>query len=111
MLPKKHRFTARKEIRQVFHHGFRKQSHSFVMVSWQPTERINLPWRATIIVSKKVAPLATQRNKIRRVISELIWKTKDVIIPATDIALLVRKSIDTNNSSSLQNELLRLLGG
>ena len=109
MLPKTHRFTARKEIRQVFHQGFRKQSHSFVLVSWQPTERINLPWRATIIVSKKVAPLATSRNAIRRKISEVICQQKDLFKNGTDVVILAQKQSSRSSQQKFQQEFQALI--
>lgn len=109
MLPKTHRFTARKEIRQVFQHGFRKQSHSFVLVSWQPTERINLPWRVTIIVSKKIAPLATIRNAIRRKISEVIWQQKDLFKNGTDAVILAQKQSSRSSQQKLQQEFQALI--
>ncbi len=105
MLPKQHRFTSRTEIRQVFRNAARKQSNSFMWLSSRPTNRANLPWRAAIIVSKKVAPLATDRNMIRRKISEALWQQKDLLPTGTDVIILAQKQSVGSTPLQLNQEV------
>ncbi len=100
MLPKQHRYSSRNEIRQVFRNAARKHSNSFMWLSSQPSNRTNLPWRAAIIVSKKIAPLATDRNAIRRKISESLWQQKNQLKQGLDIVILAQKR--SQNSSGLE---------
>ncbi|MBP9782106.1 ribonuclease P protein component [Candidatus Woesebacteria bacterium] len=105
MLPKQHRFASRSEIRQVFRHSTRKHSNSFMWLSSRPTHRANLPWRAAIIVSKKVAPLATDRNMIRRKISEALWQQKNLLPTGTDVIILTQKQSVGSTPLQLNQEV------
>lgn len=105
MLPKQHRFSSRSEIRQVFRHATRKQSDSLIWLSNQPARRANLPWRAAVIVSKKVAPLATDRNAIRRKITEALWQQKNQIKQGIDIVILAQKKSLHSTTSNLFQEV------
>ncbi|HNQ17294.1 MAG TPA: ribonuclease P protein component [Candidatus Woesebacteria bacterium] len=105
MLPKEHRYSSRNEIRQVFRNATRKHSNSFMWLSSQANNRANLPWRAAIIVSKKVAPLATDRNAIRRKISEALWQQKDQLKQGFDIVILAQKRSLISTAASLYQEV------
>lgn len=111
MLPKQHRFASRDEIREVFQRGRRKPGATFSIIQHSSTQRQDKPWRVAVIVSKKVAPLATKRNKIRRTINELVWSIKDSIQPGTDMVILVRTQLKNDNQNNVKSELSRLLGG
>ena len=111
MLPKQHRFASRDEIREVFQKGRRKPCATFSIIQYSPAQRKDKPWRVAVIVSKKVAPLATKRNKIRRTINELVWSIKESIKPGTNMVILVRTQLNNDNQNNVKSELLRLLGG
>lgn len=105
MLPKQHRFSSRTEIRRVFRSAVRKHSNSFIWLSSRPSNRINLPWRAAVIVSKKVAPLATDRNAIRRKISEVLWQQKELFPSGIDIIILAQRQEKTSKFLTLIQEI------
>ena len=105
MLPKQHRFASRTEIRQVFRYATRKHSNSFMWLSSQPSNRTNSPWRAAIIVSKKIAPLATDRNMIRRKISEALWQQKELLPTGVDVVILAQKQSMKTSIHDLNQEI------
>lgn len=74
-------------------------------LSSRPTNRANLPWRAAIIVSKKIAPLATDRNTIRRKISEALWQQNEFLPTGLDIIILAQKQSKTSKFLTLIQEI------
>ena len=74
-------------------------------LSSQPSNRTNLAWRAAIIVSKKVAPLATDRNSIRRKISEALWQQKELLPTGVDVVILAQKQSMKTSIHNLNQEI------
>ena len=105
MLPKQHRFASRPEIRQVFRAGKRSNSTSFTVVQAKLPSRKDLPWRLAVVVSKKVAPLATARNAIRRRIYEAAWLQKAHISSGIDLIFLAQRSVNASSSEQLEHEI------
>ena len=71
MLPKKYRLRKRKEIEKVLKEGKSKKL-KFVLVKFLKNNLENS--RFCILVSRKVASKATKRNKIKRLLREVIRK-------------------------------------
>ena len=74
-------------------------------LSSQPSNRTNSPWRAAIIVSKKIAPLATDRNMIRRKISEALWQQKELLPTGVDVVILAQKQSMKTSIHDLNQEI------
>ncbi|MDQ3008769.1 MAG: ribonuclease P protein component [bacterium] len=89
MLPKKHHLLLRSEV-DFFASSYRSVTTSFI-VHTRKTSRAT--WQAAIIVPKKVAPKATDRNAFKRRVSELLptvistENTDEVVLVARKKAL------------------------
>jgi len=85
MLPKENRLTKKKDFEKVLKQGKGfKQKTLFLK-----TIKNGLPQsRFGIIVSKKTAKKAVDRNKIKRQIREIFWKNIDKIKKGYDLVLI-----------------------
>lgn len=103
MLPKKHRFLLRKNS-HFFSQADRKHFSAFSLFF---TTTPSLVFSASVIVPKKGSPLATQRNKTKRIISELLYSTfvnkKDL-----QLVVLVRKPLLEDDLHVLRDQLKKL---
>lgn len=68
-------------------------------ISHQPISRF------AFIVSKKISPLAVQRNRIRRLLSEAIYSGIEKIKPGNDFVFLVKKLIIGKNLTEIKKEI------
>lgn len=69
MLPRKNRLKRKKEFERVFKEGETKKE-DFLFLKWLKN---NLPIsRFSFVVSRKISRKATQRNKIRRRLREIV---------------------------------------
>lgn len=101
MLPKKNRLDLsqnKKEKRQIG----RKAANEELGLTFRDTGTL----KAAIIVSKKVVPLAVDRNRIKRLLSESIRKQG---IVQGDLLIVVRKNISKLGQKSVGEKLERLL--
>lgn len=101
MLPKKYRLDLsqnKKEKRQIGE----KTANEELGLTFRNTGTL----KAAIIVSKKVAPLAVDRNRIKRLLSESIRK-QDIV--RGDLLIVVRKNISRFGQKRVGEKLERLL--
>lgn len=64
----------------------------------------------TIVISKKVAPLAVQRNKLRRRIKEILRVgIVTVSCPITGGQIYTRKGVDKLTFQNLKEEVMELI--
>ncbi len=96
MLAKKNRLILSK--RNPTNLAKRIESGSFVL-KFKSTQG---PFKAAIVVSKKVAKKAVDRNRIKRTISEAIQKT---IVPNLDLVIIVKENIKSKKSPEIKSEL------
>lgn len=89
MLPSKDRLSFR-EVEEVFRNGHRKTSPLFSFISIVPAHRTAF----AVSVSKKVAPNAVDRNKIRRRIYSALRTVKDRVVKAQIVFLPKKETIN-----------------
>ena len=100
MLPKNHRLHLEKDILRVLRVGHRRRDENLQLI-YIPSP---LPKsRACVIVSKKVAKKAHDRNKVRRQVQALLpkylklaQKSLDVIVRVNSTANFKQKNFDTS---------------
>ncbi len=84
MLSKKNRISNRQLLKKLFEKGKQYKNNHFIfkfLPSIEPTSEFS------VVVSKKVAPKAVDRNKLRRQIFDSIHKNIDLL--KTDIVSIV----------------------
>lgn len=107
MLSKKYRFHSRGGVRYVYQHGktVRKPQMSLVFV-----ENTKGFTRIAVVVSKKVAKSAVERNRIRRRIYEALRKNLEYIPERKDYIFVVfSKAIKDMPFSELEKLLGELV--
>ena len=90
-LPQKSRLPLRFERGRLNKTGFRKQSQFFTLILGKSPVSTDLP-RFAILVSKKISPLATERNRVRRLTSEII-KESLTYISTADYLVIPKKNV------------------
>ena len=104
-LSKKNRLTTKKDIDRVFKRG-RTVKGSFLFV-----KRLDNPRgysRFAFIVSSKYAPLAVDRNKIKRILSGEVAKTL-LSESGYDTIVVIYKKIERGRFKELGEEVIKLL--
>ncbi len=87
MISKKHRFHGYNSLRYVYNKGQTTRGQFFA-VKHAPNQR-RQDYRLAVVVSKKVAKSATERNRIRRRLYEIVRKNEADIAGAQDIIITV----------------------
>ncbi|HVA11430.1 MAG TPA: ribonuclease P protein component [Candidatus Dormibacteraeota bacterium] len=87
MIGVKHRFHGYNSLRGVYQRGqnIRSQSITLRYVRRDPRR----PYRAAVVVSRKVSKSAVTRNRIRRRIYEIVRAEDANIAPGTDLVFTV----------------------
>lgn len=107
MLTRHHRFSGSKDIRMLYKKGSTARTRYMSAHFRYSEER---PWRATVVVSKKVHKSAVVRNRIRRRIYELLRTRHDKELPGVQVVITVYdSSIAFAPAPKLQSELYVLL--
>lgn len=107
MLPRWHRLTSEKDIKRVFRKGAVFFSPYLVLkkvASGKPGAS-----RFAVVVSQKLAKKATQRNRIRRVIYEIIRLKLAKIKNGSDCIIIPKKTEKVANFSEKTKDLETLL--
>jgi len=90
MLPKENRLTKTKNFKRVWQKGkglFKKE----LGVKWVKND-LDVS-RFAIIVSLKISKKATQRNKVKRRLREIVWKNLNRIREGCDVIIITRPGI------------------
>jgi ribonuclease P protein component len=98
MLPKKNRYPFSKGLPKNSLHG------SLFTLRYQTNNSIDS--RVAIVISKKVSPLATVRNKTKR---RLLKEVGSALPKGFDLVFLVKKAIVDTDQKSLENEIKNIL--
>ena len=75
---------------------------NFFIKSYEGTRNDKL----RIVVSKKVAPKAVSRNRIKRIIKEALKKMN---LPQNNFTIIVRNNVEGYKSQKVEEELKQLL--
>lgn len=112
MLPRQYRLPLRTEFKRIKKEGRIIQGRFFSLLICPQLPITNcqlLPSRFAFIVSKKISPLASRRNRIRRLLSEAIYSFLSKIKPGFDFVFLIKKTIIGKNLVEIKREVESLL--
>ncbi len=104
MIPKKNRLS-RSQLQYILKKGQRQRSNHFNITWKRGATKEN---RFCVVVSKKIAPKATDRNHLRRQIYESIRLSPE-IEPPLDIVLIAKPGIQEIPFDELQKNILSIL--
>jgi ribonuclease P protein component len=102
MLPKQHRLDLRRE--PPFY-TFSQKFHSRNFSLYWNTHEVQKHAIAAIVVSKKVAPTAVQRNKVKRVLRALLFS----LFPTLSVNVQLVVHVKHTNVLNTQDELKHIL--
>jgi len=107
MLPRIYRLPLRNEFRRIKKTGKLIQGRFFSLIicSQLSVSSSQSASRFSFIVSKKISPLAVQRNRIRRLLSEAIYSGIEKIKPGFDFVFLVKKEILNKSFVEIKKEI------
>ncbi len=101
MLSRISRLAKKKDIELVYKRG-RVLANRFFRIKYL-ANRLGGS-RATVIVSKKVSPLATQRNRIKRQLRPLLKRSIQESKQKLDVMLIVQPSIKKLSSKEIKEQ-------
>lgn len=105
MIPKQNR-TPRPEIRNLFRRSNRIHSDDLLLLTAQNELPIS---RFAIIVSKKVARLAVDRNRSKRLIREALHHILPTIKPGIDCIIITQSNFAKQKEVDIEKEIKALL--
>lgn len=106
MLPKINRLTANKDFNKVFKKGKGQGKDFLFLKSFKNNLQTS---RFGIVVSQKISKKATERNKIKRQISEILKLEMPKIKKGVDVILLVKPSIKKKGFIEIKTKLKEVL--
>lgn len=104
MLSKDTRVTTSR-FKEIFDTGKTRRSGDFLIKFLPNTDRTT---RAGVVVSKKVAKTAVERNKIKRTIYRLLQENKEAL-PYLDYIIFVQKTFLAKDAASRKESCQALL--
>lgn len=109
MVQRENRLTRREDFNKVYRHGKSSANHQFVVyVMNQPSAVEGDSFRLGISVSKKIGN-AVVRNRLRRMLKEIVRLNGDKIAPRTDLILIVRKPAAEMEYADMEKSVLHVL--
>lgn len=106
-LKRAHRLSLRFKRESLIKSGQSFVGNYFTVISSPSLDQLQIP-RAAVIVSKKTAALAANRNKIKRIILSLVQE-KLPSLPAHDYLIIPKRQVLQTATPLLREELFRLL--
>ena len=106
MLPLKHRLKKREDIKNVFRNG-RSFKENFLLLKMAANRLVDS--RFAFVVSSSVSKKAVFRNRVRRVMAEIIRLNLAQIEKGFDIVLVVSPGIKQKNSQEISAALTNIL--
>lgn len=104
MLSEKYRLKKTKDFDRVFQGGKRAKGRGFAVRAKENGTEVS---RFGVVVSKKVSLKATERNRIRRIISEAIRTGLQEIKAGWDVSIIVFPDFDLKTTIEAKEELWR----
>ncbi len=107
MLSRKHRLSKQKDFDRVYKSGKQCAAPHLILKGVRNDADFS---RFAIIISKKIAKKAVDRNRVKRQISEIIRQRLAKIKTGFDLVIIVKKDVLDQSSDVLAKELDGLLG-
>ncbi|MFN3926521.1 MAG: ribonuclease P protein component [Pseudanabaenaceae cyanobacterium] len=108
MLPLAHRLH-RRDFELIYERGDRFHSQYFKLRRWLDPTTTGQPARIGIVVSKKIAKLATQRNRLKRQIRAMLLPYLPQLKPDLQIIVTITSVTDPVSFHELAGDLHKLL--
>lgn len=106
MLSREYRLTSDRDIRRVAKHGYRVPTPS---AFWKALRREGEARRFTVVISTKVSKKAVERNRIKRVLRELIRERLDQFPAGADYLVVIRPLIPLPRRADLLRDTEKAL--
>ena len=106
MLKRENRIRLKKEFLEIKDKGKIKYSPLFGLVFLKKDDDLK---KVGFIVSKKISKRAVDRNKIRRILSEIMRKNLDKLEAGSRIVFLAKKEILGKKMVEIKEEVEKLL--
>lgn len=106
MLPRKHRLTKSVDFRRVHAEGHCWSNRMLVLCkrpNGLPASRFGFS------VSRRIGE-AVRRNRVKRMLREVVRLHTDLISPGWDVVLIARRGIDGADYSAVEDSVTYLLG-
>jgi ribonuclease P protein component len=106
MLPRKYKLKRDNDFKRVFKQG-KYQQKDFIRLRFLKNNlKIS---RFAFVIGLKISKKATQRNRIRRQLEEIIRLSFDQIKPSFDVVILAEKEIINKKYQEIETTLMGLL--
>ena len=106
-MQRQHRLKNRREFRSVFKYGKSTANRYFVV--YTNRKKADEPVRIGVSISKKVAKNAVARNRLKRLIKEIVRHRIAQISPGQDLVIIARKDAVKLDYHQAEQSLLHLL--
>ena len=103
-LPKSHRLSLRFERDRLTQTGKALYGHFFTLIVAESKDNKKKNPQVAILLSKKTAPLAVHRNKIKRITSSLL-ESLIYTIPQRDYLVIPKKQVLTEEYKTLMTDI------
>lgn len=105
-MKKQHRLQKNEEFQQVFQLGSSAANRQFVVYQLQKTEQQTV--RIGLSVSKKLGN-AVQRNRIKRLMKEVLRDTAEELKQDRDVVIIARKPVTSMELGEMEKSLRHVL--
>ena len=102
--PKAHRLLTSDDFQSVFADAPFRASHKYFLILARPNQRDSA--RLGLVIAKKHIRLATQRNRMKRLIRETFHHQAPTL-GGIDVIVLARRGMDSLENSALHDQLDR----
>lgn len=110
VVQREHRLTRREDFNKVYRYGKSSANHQFVVYSLNRPAHVceEEGYRLGISASKKVGN-AVVRNRLRRMIKEIVRLNGDKVVKGKDLILVVRKPAVEMDYAAMEKSVLHVL--
>lgn len=105
-MQRQHRLKNRRDFRAVFKYGKSTANRYFVL--YVHRKKADEPVRIGVSISKKVAKHAVERNRLKRLIKEIVRHRIAQISPGQDLVIIARKHSVNLDYEQVEQSLLQL---
>lgn len=106
---KENRLTRREDFNKIYRYGKSAANHQFVVYYMpQPAALPGRTFRLGVSVSKKLGN-AVVRNRLRRMMKEIVRLNGERIVPRTDFILIARKPAAEMDYQEMEKSILHVL--
>jgi len=106
VLKRENRIRLKKEFTEIKNKGRVLYSPFFGWLTYKENDDLK---KFGFIVSKKISKKAVDRNRIRRILSEIIRKNLDKFENGTRVVFLVKKEILNKKMIDIEKEIFKFL--